>query len=94
MSTTRWPRSRPAPARMHEATEATPEMAAYFLEALRDQSSRASEFERRIRWKRLRQALATEEALLGDEHVIELQAHRDWVRPTAELPAPRRAAAG
>ena len=60
-----------ASARMRLATEATPEMAAYFLGALRDQSSRAGVFQRQLRWQRLRYALATEEALVADQHVLE-----------------------
>jgi hypothetical protein len=60
-----------ASARMRTATEATPEMAAYFLGALRDQSSRAGVFQRQLRWQRLRYALATEEALVADQHVLE-----------------------
>ena len=60
-----------ASARMRTATEATPEMAAYFLGALRDQSSRAGDFRRQIRWQRLRHARATEEALVAEQHVLD-----------------------
>jgi len=56
---------------MRTATEATPEMAAYFLGALRDQSSRAVVFQRQIRWHRLRSALAAEEALVAEQHLLD-----------------------
>lgn len=58
---------------MHEATEATPEMAAYFLGALRDQSSRAGAFQRQLRWQRLRHALTTEQDVVAQEHLIATQ---------------------
>jgi hypothetical protein len=59
--------------RMIEATEATPEMAAYFLGALRDQSSRAVNFRRQLRWQQMRQALSTEEAAVAEQHLIAAQ---------------------
>ena len=93
------------PSRMHEATEATPLMAAYFLGALRDQSSRANAFHRKMRWQRMRAALATEEELVAEAHLLgEATTWRSSSVPevapdvavmsTAELPAPCRAAAG
>lgn len=59
--------------RMQQATTATPEMAAYFLGALRDQSSRAVVFQRQMRWQRLRHALATEEAVVASHHLLDTQ---------------------
>jgi hypothetical protein len=56
-----------------QATEATPEMAAYFLGALRDQSSRAGAFQRQLRWQRLRHALTTEQDVVAQEHLIATQ---------------------
>jgi hypothetical protein len=69
--------------RMHEATEATPEMAAYFLGALRDQSSRAGVFQRQLRWQRLRHALTTEQDVVAQEHLATQLVDR---RPAAVLP--------
>jgi hypothetical protein len=57
--------------RMATATEATPEMAAYFLGALRDQSSRAGVFRRQLRWERLRHSLAAEESVVAEAHLLE-----------------------
>ncbi len=58
---------------MHEATEATPEMAAYFLGALRDQSSRAVVFRRQLRWQQMRHTLSTEEDAVAEQHLLEGQ---------------------
>ena len=86
-----------ASARVRTATEATPEMAAYFLGALRDQSSRAVVFQRQIRWQRLRYALATEEATVADQHRLDahLAEARDDEAAAVVLPlVPVTAAAG
>jgi hypothetical protein len=80
--------------RMHEATEATPEMAAYFLGALRDQSSRAGDFRRQLRWQRLRHALSTEEAAVAEAHLIEAQlAVLRPAAPVSVLPSGRASVA-
>lgn len=68
--------------RMHEATVATPGMAAYFLVALRDQSSRAGAFQRQLRWQRLRHAIATEEAVVAEEH----RSLTEWADPRPAAP--------
>jgi hypothetical protein len=75
------------PRRLHEVTEATPLMAAYFFGALRDQSSRATVFQRQMRWQRLRVAGAAEER--DDTSVL-----LEDVTPTPARQAQPRAAAG
>src|SRR3954453_3366006 len=94
-----------APSRMHEATEATPLMAAYFLGALRDQSSRANAFHRQLRWQRMRVALAPEGGVgaapplpapgggAASRPAVAAAVAELPVRSTEERPAPPQAAA-
>jgi hypothetical protein len=93
----RWPdRAERQGTWVHEATEATPEMAAYFLGALRDQSSRAGAFRRQLRWERLRQTLTSEEAAVAEQHLLEarLVVLRPELTTSEARPEPPQAVAG
>lgn len=82
------------PNRVDAATTATASMAAYFYGALRDQTSRASVFERQLRWQRMRHALASEEALVAEAHCYEDALVDLGLTSTAVLPAQPQAAVG
>lgn len=79
--------------RVEVATATTESMAAYFYGALRDQASRASAFERQLRWARMRQALVSAQVIVAEPHRFGQQ-QALTVTTSAELPVQRQAVAG